>query len=461
MPTLEGEGMASSAITLRPFTNVTQQHVDGGTASPSAGLHLHQMYLMGTILAITGNILISISLNIQEKNIEPDEEKKYGQELMDNIRNNEEKYTHVRLLYRASLTPYYKSKLWWCGIFLMGLGELGNFAAYGFAPATLVAPLGCVSVIASAAISVVFLKEKLRSSYILGGSLAVLGTYLLVTFAIYGQQEITATKIQNYIVSWEFLLYMTLEFLLFCVLLYLNKRRGLNHIVILLLMSSLLASLTVISVKAVAGMVTTSIEGHLQLQYPIFYLMVVVMVVSCAFQVQFLNQAMRLYKATEVVPINFVFFTTSAIIAGVIFYQEFYGAALLNVFMFLLGCMLSFLGVFLIAKNREKQTAEVSYIDMGIIPSFRSRNDRVPRAPGGSGDLKLQERTRASCSRHERGLGGEVSVMAMASIFLSRKSQEKSNHRSTMSILMELYGLKNRTMIQWVKMQKNYQIEWM
>ncbi|XP_069778633.1 NIPA-like protein 2 isoform X2 [Narcine bancroftii] len=462
MPTLEGEGMASSAITLRPFTNVTQQHVDGGTASPSAGLHLHQMYLMGTILAITGNILISISLNIQEKNIEPDEEKKYGQELMDNIRNNEEvvlvilkkikvdkspdpdkifprtlreKYTHVRLLYRASLTPYYKSKLWWCGIFLMGL--------------------------ASAAISVVFLKEKLRSSYILGGSLAVLGTYLLVTFAIYGQQEITATKIQNYIVSWEFLLYMTLEFLLFCVLLYLNKRRGLNHIVILLLMSSLLASLTVISVKAVAGMVTTSIEGHLQLQYPIFYLMVVVMVVSCAFQVQFLNQAMRLYKATEVVPINFVFFTTSAIIAGVIFYQEFYGAALLNVFMFLLGCMLSFLGVFLIAKNREKQTAEVSYIDMGIIPSFRSRNDRVPRAPGGSGDLKLQERTRASCSRHERGLGGEVSVMAMASIFLSRKSQEKSNHRSTMSILMELYGLKNRTMIQWVKMQKNYQIEWM
>lgn len=29
----------------------------------------------------------------------------------------------------------------------MGVGELGNFAAYGFAPATLIAPLGCVSVI--------------------------------------------------------------------------------------------------------------------------------------------------------------------------------------------------------------------------------------------------------------------------------------------------------------------------
>lgn len=29
----------------------------------------------------------------------------------------------------------------------MGLGELGNFAAYGFAPASLIAPLGCVSVV--------------------------------------------------------------------------------------------------------------------------------------------------------------------------------------------------------------------------------------------------------------------------------------------------------------------------
>ncbi|XP_062916002.1 NIPA-like protein 2 isoform X4 [Mobula hypostoma] len=322
---------ASSGITLRPFSNATQLQLAKSTVPPTwSGLHLYQ------------------------------------------------KYTHVRLLCQESLTPYYKSKLWWCGIFLMGLGELGNFAAYGFAPATLVAPLGCVSVIASAAMSVVFLKEKLRSSDILGGSLAVLGTYLLVTFAINGQQDITAIKIHNYIVSWEFLVYLTLEFVLFCVLLYLNKRRGLNHIVILLLMSSILASLTVISVKAVAGMVTTSIEGQLQLQYPIFYVMVVIMITSCIFQVQFLNQAMRLYNATEVVPINFVFFTTSAIIAGVIFYQEFYGAALLNIFMFLFGCMLSFLGVFLIAKNREKRTADIRYIDLGTIPKQKKSGKIQP-----------------------------------------------------------------------------------
>lgn len=46
------------------------------------------------------------------------------------------------------------------------------------------------------------------------------------------------------------------------------------------------ASLTVISVKAVSGMITESVKGHLQLIYPIFYVMLVVMVASCAFQIK-------------------------------------------------------------------------------------------------------------------------------------------------------------------------------
>ncbi|KAG6933702.1 NIPA like domain containing 2 [Chelydra serpentina] len=141
-----------------------------------------------------------------------------------------------------------------------------------------------------------------------------------------------------------------------------------KHIVVLLMMVALLASLTIISVKAVAGMITFSAKGKMQLTYPIFYIMFIIMVTSCVFQVKFLNQAMQLYNATVVVPINFVFFTTSAIIAGVIFYQEFQGAALLSVFMFLFGCLLSFLGVFVITQNREEEHLQVPYIDCGHIP---------------------------------------------------------------------------------------------
>ena len=36
---------------------------------------------------------------------------------------------------------YLKEWLWWSGFLTMGLGELCNFTAYGFVPATLVTPL--------------------------------------------------------------------------------------------------------------------------------------------------------------------------------------------------------------------------------------------------------------------------------------------------------------------------------
>lgn len=306
-----------------------------------------QTYLLGIIVSICGNVLISVSLNIQ-------------------------KYAHVRQARRGS-KPYYTSALWWMGVVLMGVGELGNFAAYGFAPASLIAPLGCVSVIASAVISVVFLKETLRASDILGGTLAITGTYLLVTFAPHNISMVTAQMVHYYFISYYFLVYIVVEILLFCFLLFLYKVKGVKHVVVVMLLVALLASVTVISVKAVSGMIAETIKGNLvQLSYAIFYVMFVVMVASCAFQIKFLNQAMKMFDATEVVPINYVFFTTSAVVAGIVFYQEFEDLALLNIMMFILGCLLSFLGVFLIARNRPKIKQENGdFIPMDTIPGRR------------------------------------------------------------------------------------------
>nr|XP_013035401.2 NIPA-like protein 2 isoform X2 [Anser cygnoides] len=303
----------------------------------------HKTQLLGVLLAAASNFLISVSLSIQ-------------------------KCAHLRLACQTEPKPYYTSKLWWCGIILLVLGEVGNFTAYGFAPIALVAPLGCVSVIGTAFISVLFLKQTMRAADILGGTLAVAGTYLLVTFAPNVPLELTARRVQNNLVSWPFLVYVILEIITFCILLYFYKRKAVKHIMILLMMVALLASLTVIAVKAVASMITLSVKGKMQLTYPVFYIMLILMATSCVFQVKFLNQAMHLYEATAVVPINFVFFTTSAIVSGVIFYQEFQSAALLSVFMFLFGCLLSFLGVFVIARNKKEEHLQVPYIDCGHIP---------------------------------------------------------------------------------------------
>ncbi|KAM4865299.1 NIPA-like protein 2 isoform 2-T2 [Thomomys bottae] len=342
-PVPTGPGDDAPAVLDELSRNFSYWVPGAGNGSLSgAWYRRNQIHLFGVLLAILGNLVISISLNIQ-------------------------KYSHLQLAQQEHPKPYFRSTLWWGGALLMAVGETGNFAAYGVAPITLIAPLGCMSVAGSAIISVLFLKENLRASDLLGITLAFTGTYLLVNFAPNVTQAISARTVQYYFVGWQFLLYVILEILVFCILLYFHKRKRMTHIAVLLALVALLASVTTISVKAVSGMITFSMTDKMQLTYPIFYIMLIIMIASCVFQVKFLNQATKLYTTTTVVPVNHIFFTTSAIIAGIVFYQEFLGAAFLTVFIYVFGCFLSFLGVFLVTRNREKEHLQQPYIDFGNI----------------------------------------------------------------------------------------------
>ncbi|XP_072805606.1 NIPA-like protein 2 isoform X2 [Vicugna pacos] len=342
-----GPGAAALDELSRNFTYGAPGAGNGSLSG--AWYRRNQIHLFGVLLAILGNLVISISLNIQ-------------------------KYSHLRLAHQEHPQPCFKSVLWWGGVVLMAVGETGNFAAYGFAPITLIAPLGCMSVTGSAIISVMFLKENLRASDLLGMTLAFAGTYLLVNFAPNITQTISARTVQYYFVGWQFLIYVILEILIFCILLYFHKRKGMKHIVILLTLVALLAfgnHHSTVSMKSENHFsLKPKAEAHLMVKIPE------------VFSLQLLNQATKLYNTAAVVPVNHVFFTTSAIIAGIIFYQEFLGAAFLTVFIYLFGCFLSFLGVFLVTRNREKEHLPQSYIDFGNVPGKQMLDKIQPDSNG-------------------------------------------------------------------------------
>lgn len=56
---------------------------------------------------------------------------------------------------------------------LMGIGEFGNFMAYGYAAASLVAPLGSVAVLSNVLIAFLFLKERVTPHSIVGVTLVI------------------------------------------------------------------------------------------------------------------------------------------------------------------------------------------------------------------------------------------------------------------------------------------------
>uniref|UniRef100_A0A1A8E7K7 NIPA-like domain containing 3 n=1 Tax=Nothobranchius kadleci TaxID=1051664 RepID=A0A1A8E7K7_NOTKA len=315
--------------------------------------------LIGTLLAIFGNLIVSISLSIQ-------------------------KYSHVTLAVTKEQRTFYQTKTWWFGFVFICVGEGANFVSYAFAPLAVIAPLNAVSVLTSSILGFLFLRDKHKPKQFvknyglsfLGYIFTIGGTYLLVSFGPNSHEKLQAENIVTHIVGWPVLLYLLLEIITFCLLLYFYKQHNTNYLVVILMLVALLGSVTVITAKAVAGMLVLTLEGSMQLSNPIFSIMFVCMVASVVFQARFLSQASRLHDSSLVACVNYILSTLFAVVAGAVFYLEFNNEDVLHVSMFVLGSALCFLGVFLMTKSRKKNKIFEPYVTMDMANGVPTIHDK-------------------------------------------------------------------------------------
>uniref|UniRef100_A0A1A8GZ25 NIPA-like domain containing 3 n=1 Tax=Nothobranchius korthausae TaxID=1143690 RepID=A0A1A8GZ25_9TELE len=315
--------------------------------------------LIGTLLAIFGNLIVSISLSIQ-------------------------KYSHVTLAVTKEQRTFYQTKTWWFGFVFICVGEGANFVSYAFAPLAVIAPLNAVSVLTSSILGFLFLRDKLKPKQFaknyglsfLGYIFTIGGTYLLVSFGPNSHEKLQAENIVTHIVGWPVLLYLLLEIITFCLLLYFYKQHNTNYLVVILMLVALLGSVTVITAKAVAGMLVLTLEGSMQLSDPIFSIMFVCMVASVVFQARFLSQASRLHDSSLVACVNYILSTLFAVVAGAVFYLEFNNEDVLHISMFVLGSALCFLGVFLMTKSRKKNKIFEPYVTMDMANGVPTIHDK-------------------------------------------------------------------------------------
>jgi hypothetical protein len=111
---------------------------------------------------------------------------------------------------QGSQKSYLKSPYWWAGIVLMTIGEAGNFLAYGFAPASIVSPLGVVAIISNCIIAPFFMKESFRWRDFVGVLIAVGGAVTVVLSASENNPKLGPDEIWDLITTWEFETYLGL-----------------------------------------------------------------------------------------------------------------------------------------------------------------------------------------------------------------------------------------------------------
>ena len=83
----------------------------------------------------------------------------------------------------------------------MVVGEVANFAAYAFAPAILVTPLGALSVLIGAVLGSYFLKEELGTLGKLGCAICLIGSVIIVLHAPPDKDIEDVQEILNYAIQ--------------------------------------------------------------------------------------------------------------------------------------------------------------------------------------------------------------------------------------------------------------------
>lgn len=127
---------------------------------------------------------------------------------------------------------YLKSPYWWAGIILMTVGEAGNFLAYGFAPASIVSPLGVVALISNCIIAPFMLKEPFRLRDALGVIIAVGGAVTVVLSANDNNPKLGPGEVWKLISTWEFETYLGITVGVIALLMVASNRYGEKNILI-------------------------------------------------------------------------------------------------------------------------------------------------------------------------------------------------------------------------------------
>ena len=96
---------------------------------------------------------------------------------------------------------YLRNPIWWAGMTTMAIGEFANFAAYAFAPAILVTPLGALSVLVGAVLGSYFLQERLGQLGKIGCAISLIGSIIIVLHAPPDEEVETIDVLLHYAIQ--------------------------------------------------------------------------------------------------------------------------------------------------------------------------------------------------------------------------------------------------------------------
>ncbi|CAG8461090.1 6433_t:CDS:2 [Diversispora eburnea] len=244
---------------------------------------------------------------------------------------------------------YLANSLWWMGMILMIIGEICNFVAYAFTQAILVTPLGALSVVISAVLSSIFLKERLTFEGKVGCALCVMGATIIVMHAPAQQTAPTIQEFKNLffapatsiIIIWK-----------------IAPKWGSKNLFVYIGVCSLIGSLSVVTTQGIGTAIVTTITkpGENQFKEWFFYVLSAFVIVTLLTEINYLNKALNLFNTAMVTPVYYVTFTGLTIISSAILSQGFKSAPI-SIATVVMGFFVICSGIILLFKSKKDDSS--------------------------------------------------------------------------------------------------------
>ncbi|KAH0705022.1 hypothetical protein AABB24_019731 [Solanum stoloniferum] len=249
---------------------------------------------------------------------------------------------------------YLLEPMWWAGMLTMIVGEGANFAAYAYAPAILVTPLGALSIIVSAVLAHFILKERLHIFGIVGCVLCLVGSSSIVLHAPLERKIESVMDVWHLASEAGFIIYTCVVVVAVLVLIFrFVPKYGQRYMVIYIGICSLTGSLTVMGVKAVGIALKLTFEGKNQFKYYQTWLFTVFVIIFCLLQLNYLNKALDTFNTAVVSPVYYVMFTTLTILASMIMFKDWDHQTATQIITELCGFVTILSGTFLLHKTKD------------------------------------------------------------------------------------------------------------
>ncbi|KAI0847504.1 DUF803-domain-containing protein [Daldinia vernicosa] len=224
---------------------------------------------------------------------------------------------------------YLKNVFWWGGMTLMIIGELCNFAAYAFTDAILVTSLGALSVVITAILSAIFLKERLSMVGKVACFLCIVGSVIIVLNAPEESSVATIQELQKFVVTPGFLSYIGV-IIVGCafVAFWVAPRYGKKNMFPYISVCSWIGGLSVVATQGLGAAIVAQAGGTPQFNQWFLYIVLVFVIATLLTEIIYLNKALNLFNAAMVTPTYYVYFTSTTMITSAVLFQGFKGTAM-------------------------------------------------------------------------------------------------------------------------------------